>query len=455
MFLLRLQDRVLGAADAVAGSLGLLGRPFSADAMIARARRTTGLSDFGDDGFIEPLRLFLRCCADEADLSLVGRLATTWDVNRFLCNLLRLRAAEIATPAIAEEAIVQPVFITGLPRSGTTFLHTLLMEDPANHVPRVWQAIYPYPDAATTKGGRDVRIETVNRQLAAFRRLAPEFASLHPLEANSPQECAEITAHVFASLRFETTYQLPSYRDWLDRHGHLDAYRFHRRFLQHLQHQAGQAGPRRWVLKCPDHVFALEAIQAVYPDARIVFVHRDPLKVLASVARLTEVVRRPFTRRIDPIQLGRQESLRWHAGAERMIAAAETDRSADTGSGATPADAVRLHHVQYLDLVTDPLGTLGTLYRHFGLDLTDAAVEGARRRLRHKPHGGYGTHHYRFADHGLDPADERRRFARYMDVFGIAAEFDDALAGPGWADQRWHSVAGAAARPSPQAVNAR
>lgn len=460
---MRLQDRVLGAANAAAGAFGWLDRPFSADAMIAEARRTTGLSDFGDDGFIEPLRHFLRSCTAEGDLSVVGRIATSWDVNRFLGNLLRLRAAELATPSIADEPIVQPIFITGLPRSGTTFLHTLLMQDPANDVPRVWQAIFPCPDAPT---GSDRRIRTVDRQLAAFRRLAPEFASLHPLDATSPQECAEITAHVFASLRFDTIYQVPAYRDWLDRHGHLDAYRFHRRFLQHLQHQAaaterqaGAAGtaprPRRWVLKCPDHVFALDAVRAVYPDARIVFVHRDPLKVLASVARLTEVVRRPFTRRLDKFQLGRQESLRWHAGVERMIAACSEE------PGIHPAGTAPIHHVHYLQLVADPVATLETLYGHFGLALTPAAAEGVRRHLRLKPHGGYGEHRYRFADHGLDPVDERRRFARYMDFFGITPEFGDQLSGPAWADARWHSVttpvqqASAQDSLQPAAVNAR
>ena len=140
---------------------------------------------------------------------------------------------------------------------------------------------------------------------AAFERLAPEFRGLHPLDATSPQECSEITAHVFRSLRFDTTYRIPTYRAGWTRAGHLPAYRFHRRFLQHLQHQARHSGGRRWVVKCPDHLFALDAIRSVYPDARLVFVHRDPVKVLLSVAKLTEVVRRPFTRRIDPAEIGR------------------------------------------------------------------------------------------------------------------------------------------------------
>ena len=170
----------------------------------------------------------------------------------------------------------------------------------------------------------------------------------------SPQECSEITAHVFRSLRFDTTYRIPSYRQLAGSgDSHLPAYRFHRRFLQHLQHQDGGG---RWVVKCPDHLFALDAIRAVYPDARLVFVHRDPVKVLLSVAKLTEVLRRPFTRRIDPREIGAQESGRWLEGTRQMIAVGD-----DAG---LPEP---IHHVQHKDLVADPVGTVAALYRHFGL----------------------------------------------------------------------------------------
>ena len=143
-------------------------------------------------------------------------------------------------------------------------------------------------------------------------RLAPELSQVHPITAYSAQECTEITAHIFQSLRLDTTHRVPSYRRWLDRTGHRAAYRFHKRFLQHLQRQKG---PGRWILKCPDHLFALEAIGEVYPDARFVFLHRDPTMVLASVARLTEVLRRPFTRQLDRHDLGRQVMQRVHVGA--------------------------------------------------------------------------------------------------------------------------------------------
>jgi Sulfotransferase family len=393
----------LAAADALAGRVGLLDRLIEPEQLIALAERRSGLHDFGDAAFRQPMQRLLTAGVNEAALSVVGRSALRWDTLRFLGNLLHLRAAESHNPAILETPIEKPIFITGLPRSGTTFLHRLLLEDRRNQAPRVWQTVDPYPAR-----GPDHAIRQVSRQLRLFEMLAPEFRNLHPLHAQSPQECSEITAHVFRSLRFDTTYRIPSYRSWLDRDGHLPAYRFERRFLQHLAHRYG-AG--LWVLKCPDHLFALDDLRAAFPDARIIFVHRDPLKVLASVAKLTEVLRRPFSRRVDPIEIGRQESARWLEGAERMIRACRQDGFAKP-----------ILHVHYVDLIADPLRTVASVYRHFDLELDQAVADRVSRAVARHPNGGYGPHAYRFEDHGLDPEAEADKFGGYIEYFAIERE---------------------------------
>ncbi len=395
---------VLGAADALADALGLLNEPLTPAPLLAAARRGSGHSDLSESDIAEPLERLLNACAREGRLSVAGRFALRWDAVRLLSNLLRLRAAETACPSILAQPIDKPIFITGLPRSGTTFLHRLMIEDPATRAPRVFQTIYPYPDATVP----DRRERRVNRQLRAFERMAPDFRSLHPLDAGSPQECCEITAHVFRSLRFDTTFEIPSYRRWLDEVGQLPAYRFHRRFLQHLQHQDG-AG--QWVLKCPDHLFALRELRAAYPDARVVFVHRDPVKVLLSLTQLTEVLRRPFTRQIDPHRIGREESARWYDGTLRMIQA-EAE-----GLFAEP-----ICHVHYLDLIAEPVSTVEGVYGHFGLTLGPEAASRMARLVAERPNGGYGQHSYRFEDHGLDAGTERDRFRGYMIHFGIEPE---------------------------------
>src|SRR5580658_378359 len=403
------QAAVLSVTDAIAHRLGILQRKLRAEELLRAAGRRAGADDFGDMSFLDPLQLLLDACVEEASLSIVGRLALRWDTMRFLNNLLQLRAAERRVPAITRQPIERPIFITGLPRSGTTFLHRLMMADRDNRAPLVWQTVYPYPP----RDGPDRRVARVTQQLRAFERLAPQFRGLHPLFATSPQECSEITAHWFRSLRFDTTYRIPSYRTWLDAAGHVPAYQFHKRFLQHLQYQNAVAGTGagRWVLKCPDHVFALEAIRTVYKDARLVFVHRDPVSVLLSVARLTEVLRRPFTRRLDPIEIGRQESARWLDGSRQMMRA-ERD----------PCGSSAICHVHHLDLITDPVATVESVHRHFGLTMSLDASARLDRMVGQQPDGGYAPHAYRFEDHGLDATVERAKFRDYMVRFGIQPE---------------------------------
>jgi hypothetical protein len=407
---LAVRTPIVGILDTAADALGLLRQPMQPGELVETARRRTGLHDFGDVDFGEPLQRLLQSCANEAGLGLIGRMATRWDVVRFLSNLLRLRQVELAAPATLDERIERPIFITGLPRSGTTFLHRLMTMDPANRAPLVWQTIYPYKE---THRKHDRRPAMVARQLRAFERLAPDFRGLHPLQADSPQECSEITAHVFRSLRFDTTYRIPSYRRWLDSDitRHLPAYRFHRRFLQHLQHQGPRRVDTRWVVKCPDHLFALDAIRSVYPDARLVFVHRDPMRVLLSVAQLTEVLRRPFARHVDHAEIGRQESDRWLDGTRRMVAAGNDIGLDDP-----------ICHVHHLDIVSDPVGTVNSVYRHFGLTLPTAAAEAMKRFAATKPNGGHGPRAYRFEDHALDPEAEGEKFRPYMLHFGIRSE---------------------------------
>jgi hypothetical protein len=411
---MRTQRFLLHTADRITGALGMLDKPFDVERLLALASRAQDLPGFDTPMIAEPLQILLRSYEREANLSLVGRFAARWDVIRFLSNLTRLDHEERRRPEITAAQIEGPIFVTGLPRSGTTFLHRLLAEDPAHRVPRVWEAIYPYPDPASS-AGYDPRPERVARQLRAFVRLAPEFPSLHPITSDAPQECTEITAHVFRSLRFDTTHDVPSYRRWLDQEGHRDAYRFHKRFLQHLQAQEHQverwAPPRRWVLKAPEHVLALDSVRAVYPDAHLVFVHRDPLKVLPSVARLTEVIRAPFTRRLDRVAIGRQVTEHWLQGAACMIAASRP-----------PYAAGQIVHVHYRALVAQPLEMVAHVYRQLGFEFSAAARERVTRLAAREPRGGYGQNRYSFDDYALDPAIEAERFRPYVEHFGVEPE---------------------------------
>jgi hypothetical protein len=404
-----LPARLFRGLDRFADHLGLFRRPVPPEKLVDLARRRSGLDDFGEWSFEEPLAVLLRSYYEEANLSAFGRIAVRWDMLRFLSNLLRLREEEKKNPAVLEERIDRPIFVLGLPRSGTTFLHNLLADDPGNLTPRCWQTVFPYPIGAQKNGSRDRRPELTARQYSQFLMLAPELPSLHPLDAHAAQECIEITGHVFRSLRFDTTHYIPSFQLWLEDVGHLEAYRFHKRFLQHLQHQNG-AG--QWILKSPDHIFALKALCEVYPDARFVFVHRDPMKVLPSVARLTEILRQPFTRKIDRQQIGRQVSSRWELGSKLLIEAADWLKSSPE----------RIVHIRYKDLVRDPYAIVTDLYRHFGMTLSGQGEQGLKRSIAERPDGGYGRNSYRFEDYGLNPTAERRHHSAYMAHFRMQPE---------------------------------
>jgi hypothetical protein len=360
--------------------------------------------DFADVSFVEPLERLLDACHEEADLSRFGVRALRIDILRCLRNLLRFDAIEAACPSVLSRPIRAPVFITGMPRSGTTFLHRLISQDQSTIVPRLFQLVDPYASQASPLAAM-LRKSWVSVQVSLFRLIAPELHSLHPVEVDSPEECTDITAHVFQSLRFDAMYRVPSYNGWLERSGFLNAYRFHRRFLQHLD---TQLPGRRWVLKSPDHVFAIDDIKKVYPDAHFVLIHRDPVRVLASVAKLTEVLRRPFSRSTDPAEIGREVSASWIDGAGRLSRLASSDRS--------------VLHLTYRQIVSRPLDAVRTVYQHCGLVLDPEAEQRMRDWLRTAANVRRPIRDYKLAQFGLDARLLRERFAAYTDTFGIELE---------------------------------
>jgi hypothetical protein len=212
---------------------------------------------------------------------------------------------------------------------------------------------------------------------------------------------------VFQSLRFDTTFRVPDYQAWVDDTGHEAAFAFHRKFLKLLQH--GAAG-HRWVLKCPDHSFCLDAILKTYPDARFVVVHRDPMRVFASVAHLTEVLRRPFLKNIDPLEIGSQVTERWIDGAQRLV---QFDQRGDV-------DPARKINVHYEELAAAPMAAIARIYAHFDLPFSAPAARAIGAVLDAKPSGGYGGERRYVLDRfGINPQRLAPQFSSYLDYFGV------------------------------------
>ncbi len=377
--------------------------------LLDAARRATGLEDFGDDDFREPFRRLLAGLETEADLTLVGRIAAHRDLTGLLVNRLRLEEDRTRHPEIASRPIAAPIFIVGLPRSGSTLLHHLLGQDPDTRVPQAWEVMYPSPPPTRAAYETDPRIERAARQLRWLDWLAPDFKAIHPVGARLPLECIAIMSASFRSTRFQTTYNVPSYEAWLAGEDMRPAYAFHRRFLQHLQWRAPGV---RWVLKAPAHVFSFDALLDTYPDARIVHTHRDPVTSVASVASLSAVLHRAFSRRREPTQFGDEVANRWTDGLERTLELRRNGR----------VSAARSVDVHYQELVRDPMATVRRIYSHFQTSLTITAESRMRAFLAENPQGKHGRHEYALDTFGLDAQDLARRFKAYSEYFGVPSE---------------------------------
>lgn len=377
--------------------------------LLEKSRRLTGLHDFGDSSFVIPLEILLDSFENDAKLNVIGRVTVRREMMRLLCNRLCMQRDRQAYPAIAEERIRQPIFITGLPRSGTTFLHALLARDPGCRAPQVWEVMHPSPPPESATYRSDPRIALTRKELAWIDVLMPDFGKCHYIDAQLPQECIAMTDHSFLSYLFESMYYVTTYRGWHDRQDKRPAYLYHRKFLQQLQWRCPGT---HWVLKAPSHLITLHTLLEVYPDAQIVMTHRDPLKVLPSCASFAEVLRAPFTGPIDRRELGMEVSRRWADSARDAVRL----RSAQKGVHG------RFHDVHYPDLVRDPMEVVRGIYRCFDRDLTHEAQEAMKLYILEQPKGKGGEHVYSLEKYGLDRGVEGENFREYCNYFGVGPE---------------------------------
>jgi sulfotransferase family protein len=401
--------RLLNGAGAALRRLGVPLVRLAPSALLDAAHRRTGLTDFGDDQFREPLVRLLTALEHEARLTVLGRLIARDEVVRLLVNRLRVQDLRRRHPEIDAERIEEPLFIVGLPRTGTTILHELLAQDPANRVPMTWEVMHPVPPPEAATFDTDPRIADVERHFARIDRLMPDFRSMHPMGARLPQECVAITQHEFASLVWPTTHRVPTYAGWLDSADHRPVYGAHRRWLQYLQ---WKAPARRWVLKSPGHLWTLDALLAIYPDARIVQTHRDPLCVVASLVSLVCTLRGVASDDVDPIEVAAEWSPRLARGLARTMEV--------RARGLLPSE--RVIDVQFAEFGCDEIGMVRRIYAHFGSVLSPEAEARMRGYLAQHGVERRGRHRYTLALGGLDERTERARYAEYQERYGVPSE---------------------------------
>ncbi len=386
-------------------------RPFRLDeeALMRIASRAAGLDDYGDDGFRRGLRKLIESLEADGRLNLFGRYFARRQLVELLVNRLKILEHRRSHSEVAEQRVEKPLFILGLPRTGTTLLYGLLAEDPVNRVPMSWEVDDPCPPAETATYTSDPRIERTEKRFEQLRRLAPGFQAIHPVGALMPQECIVLTASEFMSLRFEMCFDVAGYQEWLVEQDMAPAYRFHRMFLQHMQSRhAGE----RWVLKSPGHLGPIDALFDEYPDAMVVQTHRDPLRVIPSVSSLEYTMRIVASDEIDPICLGRQQLFVWSRLLEQGMEARRRH----------PEREARILDLHMNEIVRDPVGCVARIYAHFSLELRPEAEARMRAYVASHPRDELGPHHYGLEPFGLDASRVAETFKAYRDHFRVEAE---------------------------------
>lgn len=378
----------------------------NSETLIAVATEQTGLSDFGDPSFREGLDVLLAALNNEAKLTEVGLGRVGGSITATLANRLQVEDYLAKHPELLDAPVEKPTFVFGLPRTGTTLAINLLAADPARRCFLRWEAFATAPPAAKGELRSDPRFHAEQARLDMSLKYVPHISAMHHEDADSSCECQFAMSPTFCSQVFDSQYYIPSYSDWFLNADYRPAFRYHKRLMQLLQ----QNNTGRWTFKNPWHPLYLDALTDIYPDAQLVMTHRDPADVVASACSLSYAVRKLYSDDVDPKAVAASKLKTFDAMIERVTA-----YEAKHGAGS-------VHHIQYRDLTTDPIGEMRKLYANFDEPLSDAAVAAMQAMLDANPQGKHGKHEYRLEDYGLTRDGVYAHFADYIDRFGIAVK---------------------------------
>lgn len=374
------------------------------DDIVAKARQATGLSDLGDPFVLEGLEKLVTASNEEARLSAAG--APRWEATivSTLANRLRIVDYLKRHPELLDRPIERPMFVFGLPRTGTTLTINLLSADPARRCFLRWEALNSAPPAKAGELHTDPRYVAEQQRLELTVKHAPQIAAIHYEEADGPTECQYAMALSFCAQIFDSTAHIPSYRQWFFQTSYRPAFQFHKQLLQLLQaHNGG-----RWTLKNPWHPLFLDDLTAVYPDAQLVMTHRDPVEVVGSACSLIRHVRPMFSDVVDLRAIAAQMIDTF----DRMIARQNAFRD-QHGEDA-------IYDIHYEEQLRDPIGQMRKLYAHFGEQLTPRAQAAMVELMARNPQGKHGKHHYSLEEFGLTAAGVRKHFQDYYERYGIS-----------------------------------
>ena len=383
-----------------------MGTKLHSERLIEAAQGATGLTDLGSNSFREGLEILVADINADSDRpeQFVERNAGM--ITKILTDRLKVTNAISQRPDVLELPVERPLFVLGIPRTGTTLLSNLLAADPARRSPLHWELDDPVPPPTTATLYTDPRalaaLEAERKMLAAN----PEAGAIYRMSAIYPYECVAIMAHDFRTLMLESAGKLPNYRDFVFQSDWTPAYEYHKQFLQ--LHQAD--APGIWNLKMPSHALALDTLLKVYPDARLIWTHRDPFTAVGSFCSIIASGHENFAGRVDVDWIA--ENMPWQARQH-------ADRIMDFRSRVGHDRIIDCH---YADLIRDPLGTMRNIYKSLGDDFSPAAEAGMASWIGDNPQGKFGRHEYKLGRFGLSKQMLEPMFERYLAEYDVERE---------------------------------
>lgn len=379
--------------------------PFSVDSLMEAAIKRSGVSDYGCMDFHEGLKAFVASLNQNKGYHSFGRFYIRQMIIAMLVHRLRHEQLLKQHPEIHHENIARPLFILGLPRSGTTLLFNLLALDPRHRFMSNWEAfIAQVPPKGRYTYENDPRRKQARWMLRFQKYLMPDIDTLHFFAAEKPEECTPILMQSFATQAFAGSFNVPDFSSWLDHADHGSTYRHHKKVLQALQ---WKYPGERWLLKSPDHLSAIDVILKSYPDACFVHIHRDPVKSVSSWASLNLVYRGVCYPYIDTSELGQQVLTRLANDVNRYI-----EQRPESSNK-------QFYDLAYNQFLEDPIDSIGRIYEKFGFVLTKETVDNMNKFLSKNPQNKHGVHHYKAEDFGLTKQTICQRFEEYIDTFKV------------------------------------
>ncbi len=392
----------LNGAGRILKAVGVDPFKFDADSIIKKTRKK---ADFIDElpGQVDiGLRKMVHSINKEARLNFFGRLAVKNLMERTLYGRFKVEQVLAQNPEIEQAEIKQPVFIIGMPRTGTSILHAMMHQDPAHRSPLAWECLLPYPVPKPETFTNNDQLKTITKEFDQLFKLVPDFLKKHYMAADSPQECLAINNLDFNSFQITAQLYASTYMDWFaDESDSLETMKFHKRFLQYLQ--SGGVKAERWLLKSPVHLMRLDEIFEVYPDARIVMTHREPTKVVASTASLLSSVRSLYSDYEDPARTGHEQMETWHHYFSRFLESRKRLQKEE--------QIIDLH---FEDFASDHIGTVQKIYDKFGWKLSEDTIARFQAFLAKNPRDKNGLHMYRLKDFGLTEESVNSKFSEYI-----------------------------------------